>query len=82
MTTKPPTSEATELDQALDAMDKSVVEMKAASKKSIDTSERFARTARAARPSRSNPGFAAIKPGEPLSDSDLTGTFRALKRAL
>lgn len=70
------------LDAALAELDAVVSEMRKVSKDSLRSSEQFARTVRAAKPSRSDPAMYAVKAGPPADDSDLTGEFAALRRAL
>jgi hypothetical protein len=83
-----PTPEESEkaLDAKFDELDRSVVAMKKASASAIDEAEKFARTARNARPSKSDPSFRAIRPDlarvADATEGDLTSTFRALKQAL
>lgn len=69
------------INRALDELEAHVGEMRAASRRSLDMSEATVRTAREARPSRSNPSLVAIRI-EDDQNADVTGVFGALKRGL
>jgi hypothetical protein len=83
-------SKDAELEQGFKELDGAVKDMLGASRTSVTEAEKLARTARAARPSQSNPKMQAVKApvdGEPLTEEeipmgDLTSRFQAIRKAL